>query len=152
HRSERCPRGWVRKPCCSTLLRARGRLLIWVFQQPAGEELHILSLLFQPLHFGVVSRGRGLLRQDGGRGDQRKQWRLRRLFQLAAGERVAMDALILDGIELIVIPDSDRVVLRAEGAARVVAMLLRRRDLAIETTEEIDEFGIAVDMGLWIVP
>jgi len=47
--------------------------------------------------------------------------------------------------------DTGGIVLAAERAARVVALFLGRGDLAVETDQEVNEFGEVVEMSFRVI-
>jgi len=70
---------------------------------------------------------------------------------VGTGRRVAEEALVFNGRELFLFFDAGGVVLRAEGAAGVVALFLGRGDLTVQTAEEVNEPGEVVEVSFQVI-
>ncbi len=104
------------------------------FQAP-----NLVFLSFQVIAFGVGAGG----------GDGRQNRRNFGPGKLGASGRIAIVTFVLNGSELFFFFDASGVVLGAEGAAGVVALLLASGELAAEPGEEVNVFliFIQVDAG-----
>jgi hypothetical protein len=72
----------------------------------------------------------------GGR-DLWQEWRNLGFAQRGASRRTAIEPLRFDRVDVLDIPNADRIVVATKGAARVFALLLRGGDFAVQAEDQI---------------
>jgi hypothetical protein len=110
-----------------------------------GENLQSVPLLLVCLVFRIL-----LFEEDGGGLWRQSGW-FSRFLEFGFRIGVAVGPFVnVDGV-FVGIFDADGIVGAAEGAAGVVTLLLKDADFLVKAAEDVDHFGVFVEIGFEIL-